>query len=180
MISPVSLVDPYPQMGNIEMAKSIAELMGTLPQTGAVEWIGVRPGRDLPMEVLDEVQATAGNGLEGDRFSANNTEREVTLIQSEHVNVLASLLHRESVNPALLRRNIVVSGLNLLALKGKVFRIGDALLEHTGPAEPCSKMEAALGPGGFNAMRGHGGITVRILESGLIRLGDSVWVPTME
>lgn len=158
------------------MVKSMTELMEMLPQIGTVEWIGVRSGRDLPVAVLEEVRATAGSGLEGDRFSANNTEREVTLIQSEHVQALASLLHRESVDPALLRRNILVSGINLLALKGRAFFAGDVLFEYTGPAEPCSKMEAALGEGGFNAMRGHGGITARILEPGLIRLGDSVCV----
>ena len=78
------------------------------------------------------------------------------------------------LDPALLRRNIVVAGLNLLALKGRRFRIGGALLEGSGPCEPCSRMEEALGPGGYNAMRGHGGITARVVEGGLIRVGDAV------
>lgn len=158
------------------MAKTIAELMETLPQLGTVEWIGVRPGRDEPVQALDEVEAVAGSGLDGDRFNANNTEREVTLIQSEHIGAVASLMHMDSVDPALLRRNIVVSGINLLALKGKSFRVGNAVMEYTGPAEPCSKMEAALGAGGYNAMRGHGGITARILVSGRIGTDDSVTV----
>ena len=68
----------------------------------------------------------------------------------------------------------MVSGLNLLALKGKTFRIGDVVLEYTGLCHPCSKMEAALGPGGYNAMRGHGGITTRVIEGGEVALGDSV------
>jgi len=73
------------------------------------------------------------------------------------------------------RRNIVVSGLNLLALKGKQFRIGSVVLEYTGLCHPCSKMETALGPGGYNnAMRGHGGITTRVIEAGEIALGDDV------
>jgi MOSC domain-containing protein YiiM len=68
----------------------------------------------------------------------------------------------------------VISGLNLLALKNKRFRLGEVLAEFTGPCQPCSAMEQALGPGGYNAMRGHGGICARIVEGGLIRTGDAL------
>lgn len=153
------------------------ELLNTLPQVGCVEWIGVRPARDAPMEELERVRAEPGTGLEGDRFNGGlQSKRQVTLIQKEHLDAIGSLLHRESIAPAALRRNIVVSGINLLALKDKTFRIGDALLEYSGPCHPCSKMERALGPGGYNAMRGHGGITARVLEPGEIRVGDRVGV----
>jgi MOSC domain-containing protein YiiM len=83
-------------------------------------------------------------------------------------------LHRDATPPELTRRNIVVSGINLLALKDRRFQIGGAVLEATGPCEPCSRMEENLGPGGYNAMRGHGGITARVVEEGTIRVGDEV------
>jgi MOSC domain-containing protein YiiM len=67
-----------------------------------------------------------------------------------------------------------VRGINLLALKNKTFSIGDAMFEMTGLCHPCSRMEEALGAGGYNAMRGHGGITARVLQEGLIRVGDAV------
>jgi MOSC domain-containing protein YiiM len=68
----------------------------------------------------------------------------------------------------------MVSGINLLALKGVCFRVGSALLAGTGWCERRSRMEEVLGPGGYNAMRGHGGLTARVLEGGPLRLGDAV------
>ncbi len=150
-------------------------LLDTLPQTGQVEWIGIRPARGQAMETLERVIVSPGKGLEGDRFKGRETsKRQVTLIQQEHLHAIASCLQREAVSPEVFRRNIVVSGLNLLALKGKTFRIGTVVLEYTGLCHPCSKMETALGPGGYNAMRGHGGITTRVVEGGELVLGDSV------
>ena len=150
-------------------------LLNTLPQPGRVEWIGIRPSREEPMIVLESVQINPGNGLEGDRFKSKaGGPRQVTLIQQEHLAVITACLHRDPIPPSLLRRNIVVSGINLLALKDKVFRIGDAVLEFSGLCHPCSKMEQYLGAGGYNAMRGHGGITARVCEAGLVSLGDVV------
>tara|TARA_E500000331_G_scaffold344258_1_gene380268 strand:- start:10 stop:489 length:480 start_codon:yes stop_codon:yes gene_type:complete len=153
---------------------TLEELMNNLPQQGVVRWIGVRPAIGQPVNVLDQVEAVKGQGLEGDRFKARNTDREITLIQEEHIRAVASMLHRDEISPADLRRNIVVEGINLLALKGKTFHVGGVLLEYTGLAHPCSKMEATLGEGGYNAMRGHGGITARVVDSGRIKVGDPV------
>ena len=158
-------------------SSALQDLLNTLPQTGRVKWIGVRPKRHAPMAALNEVQVNVGTGLEGDRFQGKaGSKRQVTLIQQEHLSVIASCLHQDSVDPALLRRNIVVSGINLLALKDKTFRMGDVVLEFTGLCHPCSKMEKQLGAGGYNAMRGHGGITARVLEAGLVHVGDAVSV----
>jgi MOSC domain-containing protein YiiM len=149
--------------------------MNTLPQTGRVEWIGVRPARGETMIELEAVELSLDNGLEGDRYSGGRgSDRQVTLIQHEHLNVIAACLGRGTLSPSLLRRNIVVSGLNLLALKDKCFHIGDAILEFTGLCHPCSNMERLLGAGGFNAMRGHGGITASVINPGKVRLKDSV------
>ncbi len=156
-------------------ASALDTLLATLPQRGRVTWIGVRPARRVAPVPVEAVEARPGQGLTGDRFSgAAASKRQVTLIQAEHLAAVGGMLGREAVDPALTRRNIVVAGVNLLALRGARFRVGAALLEGTGACAPCSRMEEALGPGGFNAMRGHGGITARVLEAGVIRVGDEV------
>ena len=149
-------------------------LRGCFPRPGRVEWIGLRPRREQEMEVLASVLAVPGRGLEGDRYRGSRGVREVSLIQSEHLPVIARLAGLDEVLPSVLRRNILVSGVNLSALIGRSFRIGDALLHGTGACHPCSRMEAALGPGGCNAMRGHGGITARVVEQGGIAVGDAL------
>lgn len=150
--------------------------MDTLPQVGEVSWLGVRPEKSAPMLSCTWVDVQAGQGIVGDRFKATRTDREVTLIQIEHIRAMESMLGGQAIDPSLLRRNIAVQGINLLALKGKQFRVGSVVMEYTGLAHPCSKMERALGPGGYNAMRGHGGITARVIESGEINLLDEVVV----
>jgi MOSC domain-containing protein YiiM len=153
----------------------LAKLMATFPRQGKVEWIGIRSGRRAPLISMQEVEAIAGSGLAGDRYaSKTNGRRQVTLIQSEHLDVVAGLLGRTDVRAEWVRRNILVSGINLYALRDRRFRIGDVLLEGSGTCDPCSRMEEVLGAGGYNAMRGHGGITCRILEGGTFRLGDQV------
>jgi MOSC domain-containing protein YiiM len=157
----------------------LAERLRRVPQRGAVAWIGLRPGHDEPMQLVGEAHAIEARGLEGDRASraSRGGKRQVTLIQAEHLPVIGALLGGSSVEPALLRRNLVVRGVNLVSLKGLAFRIGEeVLLVATGPCEPCSKMDRALGEGGFHAMRGHGGITARVLRGGVVRIGDPVWV----
>ena len=153
----------------------LKQLQNQIPYPGKVEWIGLRPRRDAPM--IEPVQTTAsvGKGLLGDRFRATTSgKRQVTLIQAEHLAVIAEILHRDVVDPTSLRRNIVVSGINLLGLKEKLFLVGNAVMEMTGLCHPCSKMEVLLGRGGYNAMRGHGGITAKVVREGIIRVGDSV------
>jgi MOSC domain-containing protein YiiM len=149
---------------------------------GRVEAIWLRPARGVAAVAVDAVDALAGRGLDGDRSAARaGHKRQVTLFQAEHLPMLAAWLGRDHVDAALLRRNLVVSGLNLLAAKPLFadqpvrIAIGDAVvLVATGPCDPCSKMEEALGPGAWNALRGHGGLTARVERGGRIAVGDPV------
>jgi len=158
----------------------LQELIAEVPQTGRVRWIGVRPLSRSQMIELDAVEARLEAGLTGDHARPGvRNARQVTLIQWEHLAVISSLMGRPADQPVLphdLRRNIVVSGINLFSLKGRRFRIGQAIFETTGWCQPCARLENNLGPGTFQAVRGHGGITARVLQSGIIRLDDTVSV----
>ncbi|AYC34308.1 MOSC domain-containing protein [Pseudomonas cavernae] len=159
---------------------SLQELLADVPQRGRVRWLGVRPQARAPMLELQAVEARRDAGLTGDhsRPGPRNT-RQVTLIQWEHLAVIAALLGRaaeQPLRPQELRRNIAISGINLFSLKGRRFRIGQAVLETTGWCQPCARLEQHLGHGAFQAVRGHGGITARVLCSGIIRLDDEVYV----
>lgn len=155
---------------------TLADCLDHFPSEGRIEWIGIRPARRAAVQSVVAVRAKARRGLEGDHYQGASGSRAVTLIQFEHLAALASLRGVSAVAPALLRRNLMVSGLNLMALKGRCIQVGEAVLESTGPCHPCSRMEESLGPGGLNAMRGHGGITARVLSGGLLRVGDVVRV----
>jgi MOSC domain-containing protein YiiM len=156
-----------------EAMRTLSDLMGEFPRCGRVEWIGLRSERRGHMNTPQQVSAEGGRLL-GDRYQGRSGKRAVTLLQAEHLPVIASLLGVDAVLPSQLRRNLIVSGINLLALRGRRFQIGTVELEGTGPCAPCSRMEETFGPGGYNAVRGHGGITARIVGSGSIRVGDAV------
>ena len=159
------------------------------PQAGRVEAIFLRPQRGAAVVSVASASAIVARGLDGDRSAARPSataeghKRQVTLIQAEHLPLIAAWLRRTGIDPAELRRNIVVSGLNLLAARSPWagqplwLRIGpDLVLEITGPCDPCSKMETVLGRGGYNAMRGHGGVTARVRVAGRVSVGDAVQV----
>ncbi|WP_224816789.1 MOSC domain-containing protein [Hasllibacter sp. MH4015] len=151
--------------------ETLATLTARHAGTGRIDWIGLRPKRLADMVAVDRA-ALRDTGLEGDH--ARPGKRALTLIQAEHLPVIAALAHIEAVAPETLRRNLVIAGLNLGALRGKRLRLGSALVEITIPCAPCSRMEAALGPGGYNAMRGHGGWCAQVVEPGAIAIGDTV------
>ena len=164
-------------------------LTSQFPRQGRLEEIWLRPARRVAVLSADRALAIAGRGLEGDRITAtdrlvspNPSKRHVTLVQAEHLAVIAALAGIVQLQAASLRRNLVVSGLNLMAAKSLfrdqplVLRIGVVVLQITGPCEPCSRMEEVLGAGGYNALRGHGGMTAQVLVGGWLAVGDKISV----
>ncbi|MEO5880793.1 MAG: MOSC domain-containing protein [Caldimonas sp.] len=172
---------------------SLRDLTRRFVGEGRIEAILLRPARLEPMTSVLEVEAEPGRGLIGDRRSLSlrtgelAQKREVTLYQAEHLPVIASWLGLQSLEPARLRRNLVVSGINLSSMRSPFadvqleWQFGErVILEVTGSCDPCSRMESELGQGGYNALRGHGGMTARVLVGGTIRVSDSVRLRAVE
>lgn len=161
-------------MVHVEILK---QLLSTKTFEGKVEWMGISPGPRSEIQACETVRIVNG-GVENDHHCRprRKSKRQVTLIQAEHIPVVEAILGRGKIDPSLLRRNIVVSGINLAALKYQTFRIGTAELEGSGNCPPCSRMEENLGPGGYAAMLAHGGITAVVVTEGVVSLGDTVFV----
>ena len=152
------------------------ELIALRPFCGRVDWIGIADTKRGPMENMPSVHVVPGSGIVGEYHATSGkpTKREVTLIQSEYLPVIASLLGEDRVEPAALRRNMAVSGINLASIRKSRFVIGDAILEGTGDCVPCKRMEETLGTGGYEAMIAHGGITAVVIQEGTISIGDEI------
>lgn len=153
------------------MKGHLAEMMARHARKGRLDWIGVRPARREPVVPLDQCDVHI-DGLVGDHASGG--KKAVTLIQTEHFPVIAALAAQAALSPQILRRNLVISGINLYALRKAELKIGEVTLLIEGPCPPCSRMEEVLGAGGYNAMRGHGGWYASVVSPGQIRPGDTV------
>jgi MOSC domain-containing protein YiiM len=158
-------------------------LMREFPFDGRLDAIFLRPARGRAAVGTQACDAIEGYGLQGDRaaMGRGGGKRQVTLLQAEHLPVVAALLRRPEIDAAWLRRNLVISGVNLLAARSLLrdqplhLLVGpQVVLELTGPCEPCSKIEAGLGAGAYNVLRGHGGMTARVLRGGSVEVGQVV------
>ena len=154
------------------MEGRLAEMMARQAGAGRVVWIGLRPARRAPVRPVRAAEITEA-GLDGDR-RARPGDRALTLLQAEHLPAIRALARAPGAGFADLRRNLAVAGLPLAALRGRAVAIGGAVIRITGPCAPCSRMEEALGPGGYSAMRGHGGVTAAVVIPGPVALGDAV------
>ncbi|MEM9692621.1 MAG: MOSC domain-containing protein [Myxococcota bacterium] len=161
-------------MTSAETSKLIEEL-GNQLHPGILRWIGLRPTKGAPMVAVPEVEAITDQGLVGDRSSAKvGRKRQVSIIQAEHLPVVASLCRVDEVMPAQCRRNLVVEGFSVASLRTARFAIGEVEFVGSGYCHPCGKMNRSVAPGGFQAMRGHGGIVARVTAGGVVRVGDPV------
>lgn len=143
---------------------------------GKLEWIGLRSERRGPVVLVESVMALAELGLEGDHRCEKipGSARQVTLISREYLEQIAKALSMLPIDPALLRRNLVISGMDMGLLRFQRLQIGEAIFETSALCHPCSRMNEALGAGGKQAVMGRGGLCAKIVKAGRIAIGDEV------
>ena len=133
-----------------------------------------------PMDALDEVRAIGGLGLEGDRYATKRGQfskregggRAVTLIAREAV--IAANDNGVIIGEQETRRNLVTEGVDLNALVGKTFAVGDAVLIGVRDCPPCAYLQGLTRPGVRAALEGAGGLRADVVRGGTLRVGDSI------
>jgi MOSC domain-containing protein YiiM len=127
------------------------------------------------MRRIEAAQAHAGRGLEGDRYfdhagtfsNPHSNGHEITLIEAEVVDELG-------LDPAYARRNVITRGIDLNALVGRRFRVGEAECVGRRLCEPCAHLQRLTHPGILRDLVHRGGLRADILTGGAIRVGDAV------
>lgn len=147
---------------------------------GVVQEIFVAPEGSARMERVDEVRTISGRGIFGDRYCEGtgywtglDYVCEVTLISAEDLDYI----ERETgihVRNGEHRRNLVTRGINLDDLRGKRFRIGEAVLEYDRPRPPCKHIQDLTEPGMTRALKGRGGICARVVKAGKLQTTDAI------
>jgi MOSC domain-containing protein YiiM len=141
--------------------------------SGSVEHIHLAAERSGPNEPVDEAVADAGLGLRGDRHHGRPNANDLTLIEAEALERLAA--ERDvTLAPGGSRRNLTTRGLDLGALVGRRFRVGETLCEGAERCEPCLHLTRVTGEPGVLRGLVHTGLEAAIIEGGTIRVGDVV------
>lgn len=148
---------------------------------GHVEGIFIAPAAKATLAPVESVSAVQDRGLEGDRYfdgagafsRFEGSGRALTLIAAEAIEAALAETGLD-LSGGRSRRNVVTRGVALEELNGRKFRIGGALLRGVRLCAPCAYLEKVTEPGVFEALKGRGGLRADILESGTIRVGDTV------
>lgn len=161
--------------------KAIPTTRSPLPKlTGTVELIALAAQATGDMKIVEHAKAIANRGLEGDRYAAkagtftpaNDTIRgyDLTLIEVEVLDTL-TLPDGNRIVYAEARRNVVTRGIDLNALVGRRFRIGDVECLGQRLCEPCSHLERLTTKGALRALIHRGGLRADVLSDGEVTTG---------
>lgn len=130
----------------------------------------------FPLEEKTEIECVAGRGIRGDRFFdyKDDYQGQVTFFAREVFEELVRAFSLTNKSPGLLRRNLIVSGVDLNELIGVEFEVQGVHFRGTAHCKPCFWMDTAVAPGTERFLRpGKGGLRARILSDGQLRRGDA-------
>lgn len=129
----------------------------------------------FPQIEVESAQCVAGKGIVGDRYFGHKDDfkGQITFFDWAVYRDMCDALNIHDKSPAVLRRNVLVEGLDLNALPGKQFEIQGILFEGSEECKPCYWMNRAFGPGAEEAMIGRGGLRARILSDGTLARSNS-------
>ena len=144
-------------------------------EAGRVEAIHIGPKKTLPAPV-ERVAAHAGKGLEGNRYyyaDGAPPGKALTLISSE---ALDGLEERTGIvlSAAASRRNVLTRGIDVNALVGRRFRVGEVECYGVQLCEPCAHLQSMTRPGIIKELVHRAGINADILTDGTISVGDEI------
>ena len=149
---------------------------------GVVEEIFVTTQGSAAMQRVDEVKTVEGCGIQGDRYCEGTgfwTQYgdvcQITFIAAEDLDFIDNELDIR-VKDGEHRRNVVVRDVDLLSLRGKRFRVGEATFEYDRSRPPCKHVQDLTEPGMTRALKNRGGICARVVSAGAIRAGDTLEV----
>ena len=142
---------------------------------GMVEAIVLAGTAEAALSTVATARAIAGRGLEGDRYAAGEGTfslkgghgRDLTLVTAE-------ALEDVGLTASEARRNLVVRGIDLDALRGRRFRVGEVECLGQRRCEPCAHLERLTRPGVLRALVHRGGLRADVLRGGELRVGDPV------
>jgi len=130
---------------------------------------------DYPLVEVPQIECVAGRGIRGDRFYdyRDNYKGQITFFSFEVFERLAQHFGLTEKSPGAVRRNVVVSGVELNDLIGEEFSIQGVRLRGTAHCKPCYWLDQAIAPGAEKFLEGNGGLRAQILSDGVIAVGDA-------
>jgi MOSC domain-containing protein YiiM len=130
---------------------------------------------DHPLVEVREIECVAGHGIRGDRFYdyRDDYKGQITFFSYEVFERLVAHFDLTNKSPGALRRNLVVSGVELNDLIGEEFSIQGVRLRGTAHCRPCYWLDQAVAPGAEKFLEGNGGLRAQILSDGVIAAGDA-------
>ncbi|HSH39764.1 MAG TPA: MOSC domain-containing protein [Chthoniobacterales bacterium] len=128
---------------------------------------------DYPLVEVPDIECVAGRGIRGDRFFdyRENYKGQITFFSHEIFEQLSTAFPHVRKGPGVLRRNVVVSGVNLNSLIGEDFELQGIRLRGTAHCRPCYWLDQAFAPGAEAWLQGNGGLRAQILTSGMLTVG---------